>query len=157
MVGRPDSLQTAPHLHDRMWELDGFGDYMKHSFHFQFIVLRRGITFTQMARNLEMHSFCESQNVHGRRRSKKTSKRESMVLFLYWGKNCVEVGIFKWAAAAVTVEVFKPHGHSLAVSFMGGCRDTAGTIIVSIMVRSLWRSAQGTYYCTADWHHPDRP
>lgn len=53
MVGRRDSLQTAPHLHDRMWELDGFGDYMKHSFHSQSIVLRRGITFTQMARNLE--------------------------------------------------------------------------------------------------------
>lgn len=67
MVGRPDSLQTEPNLHDRMWELDGFGDYMKHSFHFQFIVLRRGITFTQMARNLEMHSYRESQNVHRRR------------------------------------------------------------------------------------------
>lgn len=64
MVGRPDSLQTAPNLHDRMWELDGFGDYMKHSFHFQFIVLRRGITFTQMAKNSEMHSFCEPQCVH---------------------------------------------------------------------------------------------
>lgn len=64
MVGRPDSLQTAPNLHDRMWELDGFGDYMKHSFHFQFIVLRRGITFTQMAKNSEMHSFCEPQSVH---------------------------------------------------------------------------------------------
>ena len=52
--------------------MDGFGDYMKHSFHFQFIVLRRGITFTQMARNLEMHSFCETQNVH--RREKKNKK-----------------------------------------------------------------------------------
>lgn len=68
MVGRPDSLQTAPNLHDRMWELDGFGDYMKHSFHFQFIVLRRGITFTQMAKNSEMHSFCEPQSVHFKRR-----------------------------------------------------------------------------------------
>lgn len=66
MVGRTDSLQTAPNLHDRMWELDGFGDYVKHSFHFQFIVQRRGITFTQMVRNLERHSFCATQNVHGK-------------------------------------------------------------------------------------------
>lgn len=65
MVGRTDSLQTAPNLHDRMWELDGFGDYVKHSFHFQFIVRRRGITFTQMERNLERHSFCATQNVYG--------------------------------------------------------------------------------------------
>ena len=66
MVGRTDSLQTAPNLHDRMWELDGFGDYVKHSFHFQFIVRRRGITFTQMVRNLERHSFCATQNVYGK-------------------------------------------------------------------------------------------
>lgn len=66
MVGRTDSLQTAPNLHDRMWELDGFGDYVKHSFHFQFIVRRRGITFTQMERNLERHSFCATQNVYGK-------------------------------------------------------------------------------------------
>lgn len=72
MVGRPDSLQTAPNLHDRMWELDGFGDYMKHSFHFQFIVLRRGITFTQMAKNSEMYSFFEPQSVHRRRKKLQT-------------------------------------------------------------------------------------
>lgn len=86
MVGRPDSLQTAPNLHDRMWELDGFGDYMKHSFHFQFIVLRRGITFTQMAKNSKMYSFFEPQSVH--RRRKKTSNAESMDFFFSWTGIC---------------------------------------------------------------------
>lgn len=103
MVGRPDSLQTAPNLHDRMWELDGFGDYMKHSFHFQFIVLKRGITFTQMARNLEMHSFCESQKMCIGEEEKNTSKTESTVHFFYSKRKCfVTESIFKWAATAVS-------------------------------------------------------
>lgn len=85
MVGRPDSLQTAPNLHDRMWELDGFGDYMKHSFHFQFIVLRRGITFTQMAKNSEMYSFFEPQSVHRRRKKLQT---QNLWIFFSWTGIC---------------------------------------------------------------------
>lgn len=89
MVGRTDSLQTAPNLHDRMWELDGFGDYVKHSFQFQFIVRRRGITFTQMERNLERHSFCATQNVYGKGggggpfKEKKNGKKRFIVFIFF--------------------------------------------------------------------------
>lgn len=52
--------------------MDGFGDYMKHSFHSQFIVLRRGITFTQMARNLEnAQLLCSTKCAQEKRREKK--------------------------------------------------------------------------------------
>lgn len=142
MVGRPDSLQTAPNLHDRMWELDGFGDYMKHSFHFQFIVLRRGITFTQMARNLEMHSFCETQNVH-RREKKKSLQRQNLywVFFFLWKKMCFLAfcifflnGLQLLSASQMELinVVFKLHGYSLTMCFMGGYRDPARTIMTSI-------------------------
>lgn len=150
MVWRPDSLQTAPNLHDRMWELDGFGDYMKHSFHFQFIVLRRGITFTQMARNLEMHSFCETQNVHWRKKNH-FKDRIYTVFFFLQKEMCLFAFLYflKWASAAAAaflllrwswsmlLAVFKPHGHRLTTCFMGGYRDPAKTIMMSIMVGSL--------------------
>lgn len=99
MVRRPDSLQTAPHLHDRMWELDGFGDYMKHSFHFQFIVLRRGITFSQMVRNLELHSFCATQNVH--RILGKNPFKDKIHTYFFSSIKHVFFSFFflKWAAA----------------------------------------------------------
>lgn len=158
MVGRPDSLQTAPNLHDRMWELDGFGDYMKHSFHFQFIVLKRGITFTQMARNLEMHSFCELQKKCAHEMKKKSLQRQNLqyVSFFFFTpkENVLWQSVFS-NGLQMQLVVFKPHRHSLTMCFMGGCRHTARTIRMSIMVRSLQRSVQGTYYCMADWHHPD--
>lgn len=134
MVGRPDSLQTAPNLHDRMWELDGFGDYMKHSFHFQFIVLRRGITFIQMAGNLEMHSFCESQNGHrrGRRGQKKsTSKTESILLFTRRKKMCYSAynGSQLYTAQMELISVvsrLQATCHNLTMGFKRHFRDDRG-------------------------------
>lgn len=122
MVGRLDSLQTAPNLHDRMWELDGFGDYMKHSFHFQFIVLRRGITFTQMARNLEMHILYDSQNVQ----EKKKSHFKDFILFtVFFSCSALLSNTFlmgysfvqlKWGRSLLLL-IFKPHGHSFMICF----------------------------------------
>lgn len=148
MVGRTDSLQTAPNLHDRMWELDGFGDYMKHSFHFQFIVLRRGITFTQMARNLEMHSFCEIQNVH--RRGEITSKTEhflspkkkTWILGLWFYFNALQL------FAAQTVPISDV---SLVTVSQWGVMETLLAQSWCLSVRSFERPVWGIYYYMDDW------
>lgn len=144
MVGRWDSLQTAAHLHDRMWELDGFGDYTKHSFHSQSIVLRRGITFTQMARKLEKAQLlCNTKNVHRRGRKKwlqrpnlrpPPSKGECnfsiLVGFFSPLMGCSSFLPPRWSWSMALA--FKSRGHSLAA---GGDGSPARTIVMSIMVR----------------------
>lgn len=146
MVGRRDSLQTAPHLHDRMWELDGFGDYMKHSFHSQSIVLRRGITFTQMARNLEKAQLlCNTKKCAREKGEKKmTSKAESFFPLPPSKGECnfsILMGFFPLMGCSSFLQLrwswsmalaFKSRGHSLAA---GGYGSPARTIVMSIMVR----------------------
>lgn len=107
MVGRTDSLQTAPNLHDRMWELDGFGDYVKHSFHFQFIVQRRGITFTQMVRNLERHSFCATQNVHGKGgiSSKTKLEKRGFQHFIFFKNWLSAACLYSWVKRTLMLSV----------------------------------------------------
>lgn len=146
MVGRRDSLQTAPHLHDRMWELDGFGDYMKHSFHSQSIVLRRGITFTQMARNLEKAQLlC---NTHKKKCAREKGGLQRLNLFFFVlppsKGECnfsILMGFFPLMGSSSFLQLrwswsmalaFKSRGHSLAA---GGCGSPARTIVMSIMVR----------------------
>lgn len=149
MVGRRDSLQTAAHLHDRMWELDGFGDYMKHSFHSQSIVLRRGITFTQMARNLEKAQLLCNTHTHRKKKcaqekeEKMTSKAESffsppskgecnfsILMGFFPLMGCSSFLQLRWSWSMALA--FKSRGHSLSA---GGYGSPARTIVMSIMVR----------------------
>lgn len=150
MVGRRDSLQTAPHLHDRMWELDGFGDYMKHSFHSQSIVLRRGITFTQMARNLEKAQLLCNTKKCAREKGAggeggcdfkgwifffplPPSKGEcnfSILMGFFPLMGCSSFLQLRWSWSMALA--FKSRGHSLAA---GGYGSPARTIVMSIMVR----------------------
>lgn len=133
MVGRTDSLQTAPNLHDRMWELDGFGDYVKHSFHFQFIVRRRGITFTQMERNLERHSFCATKNAYGKRRVWKKVFSIFLTDFIFLHPAC------SWQVKSC----FMPQS------------GVKATIMVFVMVCSDFKLTLNTYvHIHSILHHP---
>lgn len=97
-------------------------------------------------------------------KKKITSKTESILsVFFFFERKCVfQHSVFFFLnglqlLSASQMElinvVFKLHGYSLTMCFMGGYRDPARTIMTSI--RSFQRSVQGTYYCMVDWHQPD--